>query len=322
MAIEGKRIFLSGGAGFIGSHLCRRLVDTNELVVYDSLYRNALVLTDLLSHPNLTLVEGDVLDFSRTQKAMAGAEAIIHLVAIAGVNTVLRKPVETMTVNTIGTYNILRAALELPSLSRLVFFSSSEVFGTQAFRVSDDSATMQGPVGEARWTYAVSKLAGEHLAHAHYKEYGLPIIGIRPFNIYGPGQVGEGAIHNFVVAALNNQDLVVTGDGAQIRAWCYIDDIVDATLACLEIPAAIGEIFNVGNPRSTVTIYDLARRVISLSGSSSGVVFKPVNYVDIAIRTPSIEKARRLLGYSPKVELDQGIQRTVEWYRGQPDLLI
>jgi len=138
---------------------------------------------------------------------------------------------------------------------------------------------------------------------------------IRPFNIYGPNQVGVGGVHHFVVRALKGQDLIVTGDGSQIRAWCYIDDIVEALLSALFKPEAVGEAFNIGNARSTVTIYDLAQKILHLSGSSSRLVFKPLDYTDVEIRVPNIDKARTLLGYEPKVDLEEGLSRTIEWYR-------
>ena len=166
-----------------------------------------------------------------------------------------------MRVNVIGTYNALEAALATrDSLERLVEFSTSEVFGQHAFNVQEAHVTTIGSVGEARWTYAVSKLAGEHMAHAYHSELGLPTVSVRPFNIYGPGQIGGGAIRAFIEAALAGRDLEIHGDGSQIRAWCYVDDMVEAILLSLEHPAAVGESFNVGNARSAVTIYDLATR--------------------------------------------------------------
>src|SRR6185503_19811476 len=172
---------------------------------------------------------------------------------IAGVDTVIESPVRTMRVNMIGTYNVLEAAVATgDTLERLIDFSTSEVFGTHAFNVSEGQVSTIGSVGEARWTYAVSKLAGEHMAHAYHEELGLPTVSVRPFNVYGPGQIGGGAIRAFIETALAGRDLVVHGDGSQIRAWCYVDDMVDALLLCLERPEAVGHSFIVGNARSTV----------------------------------------------------------------------
>jgi UDP-glucuronate decarboxylase len=161
----------------------------------------------------------------------------------------------------------------------------------------------------------VSKLAGEHLTYSYHKQYGLRSVTVRPFNVYGPGQVGEGAIHHFVVRAIRNQPLIIHGDGDQIRSWCYIDDMVDGILLCLEKEEAIGEVFNIGNPRVTITILGLAEKVIQLAGSSSQIIHVPKKYVDVELRIPSIEKARTLLGFEPKVDLNEGIKRTIEWYK-------
>ena len=171
-----------------------------------------------------------------------------------------------MRVNVIGTYNALEAAVATSdTLERLVEFSTSEVFGQHAFNVQEAHVTTIGSVGEARWTYAVSKLAGEHMSHAYHFELGLPTVSVRPFNIFGPGQIGGGAIRAFIEAALAGRDLEIHGDGSQIRAWCYVDDMVEAILLALEHPAAVGESFNIGNARSAVTIYDLATRVKRLT---------------------------------------------------------
>lgn len=317
MSLTGKRIFITGGAGFIGSTLCERLIADNEIVIFDNGYRNALQHTDLGSHKNLTFVKGDVLDPSGVMNAMEGCNMVIHLAAIAGVPDVFRHPVMTMKVPLLGTYHALEAAMK-HKVERFVDFSTSEVFGSYAFRVQEADVTSLGAVGEARWTYAVSKLATEHLAHNYYKEFGLPAVSIRPFNIYGPRQVGAGAIHEFVVRALRGEDLVVHNDGSQIRAWCYIDDIVDGVLLSMTKDEAIGHAFNIGNPRGTITVYSLAREIVRLTKSSSKVRLELMDRADVELRVPSITKARELLGYDPKVELEEGLLRTIEWYKTLP----
>ena len=315
MGIRDKRILLTGGAGFIGTALTRLVVDHNQVVVYDNGHRNSLKDSELLGHPNLHVIHGDVLDAEGVRKAMQGCHLVVHLAAIAGVDTVLKMPVTTMKVSLIGTYNVLEAAMQESGIERLIDFSTSEVFGTYAYKVREGDVTTLGAVGEARWTYAVSKLATEHLAHNYYKQYGLPCLSIRPFNIYGPGQVGEGAIHTFIRRALQDKNLEIHSEGSQIRAWCYIDDIVDGILLCLERPEAVGQAFNMGNPRSVCTIYDLARQIIRLSGSKSRLVFVDQPYTDVELRIPNIDKAKRLLGYQPKVDLEDGLLRTTEWFR-------
>jgi nucleoside-diphosphate-sugar epimerase len=315
--IEGKRVLLTGGAGFIGTALARRLLAGNEVVVYDNGHRGRLEGTDIAEHARLRVVSGDVLDPSSLREAIRGCQLVVHLAAIAGVDTVLKMPVTTMKVNLIGTYNLLEAALAEGSIERLVDFSSSEVFGAYAYKVSEGDVTALGAVGEARWTYAVSKLATEHLAHNYRVQYGLPAVSVRPFNIYGPAQVGEGAIHRFIVRAINGEDVEIHNEGSQIRAWCYVDDIVDAVLLCLDNSAAVGHAFNIGNPRSVCTIYDLARNIVRLAESRSRLTFVPWRHTDVELRIPNIDKARRLLGYEPKVDLEEGLLRTIRWYREQ-----
>ena len=193
------------------------------------------------------------------------------------------------------------------------------MFGRYAYKVEETHETHVGAVGEARWTYAVSKLAGEYLAHAYRDEMDLPVSVVRPFNVYGPNQVGVGAIHEFIIRALRNEDLVVHGDGSQIRAWCFVDDIVDAVLRILETPGAAGEVFNIGNPRSVCTTFDLAQRCLRATGSTASIGFQEVTYKDVEIRIPNIDKAREVLGWEPEVDLDAGLERTVAWYRTQLD---
>jgi len=314
--LEGKRIFVSGGAGFIGTTLARELVDGNEVVAYDNLHRDVLSSTELGDHPNFTFVQGDILDQDAMRTAAAGATHFVHCAAIAGVDTVLQSPVRVMRVNVIGTYNALEAALAtLPTLERFVDFSTSEVFGTHAANVTEGQVSTIGSVGEARWTYAVSKLAGEHMAHAYHDELGLPAVTVHPFNVYGPGQVGGGAIRAFIEAALAGRDLTIHGDGSQIRAWTYVTDMVSGVLATLEHPAAVGQAFNIGNPRGTVTIFDLAQRIRRISGARVDIVFQPLHYADVELRIPNVEKARTVLGWEPLVELDDGLERTIAWYR-------
>jgi nucleoside-diphosphate-sugar epimerase len=317
MSIRGKRIFLTGGAGFIGATLVGCLVNDNEIVVYDNFERDSLSSKPYVNHSNLQKITGDVLDLDGLTRAMAGADLAIHMAAIAGVDTVIKNLAATMRVNLLGTYNFLEAARTLSRCERVVTFSTSEVFGTYAYRVTEGDTVTTGAVGEARWTYAVSKLAGEHLAYAYFREYGLPAVTIRPFNVYGPGQIGEGAIHVFVTRALRGEDLVIHGDGDQIRSWIYIDDMVDGLLLAMEKAEAIGESFNIGNPRGTITINGLAELVVAVTGCPSKIVHVPRQAVDVELRIPSIEKARRLLGFSPQVDLKDGIERTVAWYQGR-----
>lgn len=314
--LRNQRILLTGGAGFIGGRLAGQLVEENTVVVFDNGHRDSLSQTKLAKHENLVMIRGDVLDLDAVRRAAEGADYVVHLAAIAGVDTVLRMPVTTMQVNIIGTYNVLEAAREQgANVKRFIDFSTSEVFGAYAYKVREGDITALGAVGEARWTYAVSKLATEHMAHNYHRQFGLPSVSIRPFNIYGPGQVGEGAIHRFIARAIRGEDITIHNDGSQIRAWCYVDDMVDGILRALERPEAVGHAFNIGNPRSVVTIHNLAHQVARLSSSGSRIVHVEWNEQDVELRIPDIAKARTLLGFEPRVDLEEGLLRTIEWYR-------
>jgi UDP-glucose 4-epimerase len=311
--IQGKTIFITGGAGFIASTLIARLADQNRIVVYDNYTRNTLASTPYDKHPNVAQVDGDVLDIEHLKKHMQGAQVVVHAAAIAGIESTVRNPVQTMRVNMLGTANALEAAHQIGGVERFLEFSTSEVFGSQAFKVNEGSQAVTGAVGEARWTYAVSKLAGEHLTHAYFKQFGLPTVTLRPFNVYGPGQTGEGALSIFIRKALKGEDLLIFGDGTQIRAWCFVDDMVDGVLCALEHPNAIGESFNIGNARAVTTIYGLAEAVCRVVGTKSRILFRPALSADIELRIPNVDKATEHIGFSAVVDLEEGLRRTVKW---------
>jgi len=315
--ISGRRIFITGGAGFIGSTLAGRLIEQNDVVIYDNFRRDSLQTKGFGDHPNLTVIKGDILDADAVQLAMAGADIVVHCAAIAGIDTVVQSPVTTMRVNMVGSANVLEAASKLKRCDRVVCFSTSEVFGQQSFRATEAHGAHIGEIGEARWTYAVSKLAEEHLAIAYFRERWLPTTVVRPFNVYGPGQVGEGALRTFVIRALQNQPLSIHGDGTQIRAWCYVDDMVDATLLAMEHPKAPGESFNIGNQTAVTTMYGLANTVIRVLNSKSTVEFTRKDYADVELRVPSVAKSQQLLGFTAKVDLEEGIRRAAEYYAAQ-----
>jgi UDP-glucose 4-epimerase len=313
--LRGERIFITGGAGFIGSTLAGLLLPDNEVTVFDDFSRNALKAKPYLAHENLRVIEGSVLDPAAIQEAIQIATYVVHCAGIAGIDTVIKRPVHTMQVNMIGSANVLDAATRLDALKRVVCFSTSEVFGQLAFRSEETAPAVLGAVGEGRWTYAVSKIAEEHLAYAYFRQELLPTVTVRPFNVYGPGQVGEGAIRGFILKAIAGEDLVIHGDGTQIRAWCYIDDMLRGLLRAMVMPAAVGESFNIGNHRAVTTIYGLANTVIRVLGSASGIRFEPRASADIELRIPQIDKARRVLGFEARVDLEEGIERTAEYFR-------
>lgn len=315
--MKGKNIFITGGAGFIANTLIQRLIEDNKITVYDNFHRDTLSGSGYAYHPNINVIKGDVLDFDLLNESMKGAEVVIHTAGIAGIDTVIKKPVNTMRVNMMGTANALEAAKRNGVSDRFVDFSTSEVFGSMAFKSSEQDETVSGSAGEARWTYAVSKLAGEHLAHAYYTQHDLPVVTVRPFNVYGPGQTGEGAIQIFIKKALKNEDIFIHGDGNQIRAWCFVDDFVECIFRCLDNDKAVGESFNIGNSRAVITIIGLAQTVCRVLGSSSKIIFKEALSADIALRIPSVDKSVEILGFKAKVDLEEGIARTAEWMKTQ-----
>ena len=313
--INNKTIFITGGAGFIANTLIKHYINNNKIVVYDNFHRDTLTTSDIANHANLKIVKGDVLDLAALTEAMKGADIVIHAAGIAGIDTVIKSPVRTMQVNMIGTANALEAALVNGIKERFIDFSTSEVFGSMAFKSSETDSTVAGSAGEARWTYAVSKLAGEHLAHAYFKQYQLPVVTVRPFNVYGPGQTGEGAIQIFIKKALKNEEIHIDGDGSQIRAWCFVDDFVDCLIRCVENPKAIGESFNIGNARAVITILGLAQLVCRVLNSKSKIVFDAPLSADIAIRIPSVVKTSEVLDFKAQVDLEEGVLRTAEWMK-------
>lgn len=252
------------------------------------------------------------MDYPSLLRAMRGAQIVIHCAAIAGIDTVIKSPTETMRVNLVGTCKTLEAAATLTDLERFINFSTSEVFGVSSFRSEETDSTSIGAVGEARWTYAVSKLAGEHLTKAYHQEFGMPTVTVRPFNVYGPGQVGEGALSIFIQKAMKNETIEIHGDGNQIRAWCYIDDFIDGIFCAITHPSAIGESFNIGNARAVLTIFGLAQTVVRVLGSRSPIEFVPKTGPDVELRVPSVEKARNLVGFESTIDLEEGIRLTAE----------
>jgi len=315
--LKNKTIFITGGAGFIANTLIKHYIVNNKIIAYDNFYRDTLSGSEFNDHPNLKIIKGDVLNFDLLTKSMKGAHIVIHAAGIAGIDTVIINPVHTMQVNMIGTANALEAARINGVKDRFVDFSTSEVFGPVAFRSTENDATVAGSAGEARWTYAVSKLAGEHLAHAYYRQHKLPVVTVRPFNVYGPGQTGEGAMQIFIKRALKNETIKIDGDGNQIRAWCYIDDFVECLISCVEDPKAIGQSFNIGNARAVITILGLAQTVCRVMKSESKIIHEAPLSADIAIRVPSVDKAREILGFKAKVDLEEGILKTANWLKDQ-----
>ena len=315
--IKNKRVLLTGGAGFIGSTLAELLSRDNEILIYDIYSRDSLKYKKINTE-NVIQVNGDMLDLDLLIKTVENfkPQIAVHLAAIAGVDTVINNPIRTMSVNVTGTFNFLKALEKYSSkLEKVMNLSTSEVLGAYAYKSNEQANTNFAPVGEARWTYSISKVTGEHLMYSYFKEKGFPSVSIRPFNIYGPGQIGEGAIQIFIKNVVKNKNIEIHGDGDQIRSWCYISDMIDGIMLTLENKKAVGEIYNIGNPKGTITINSLAEKIVFLCKSKSKIRYIPKNYVDVELRIPSIEKAEIQLGFKPKVSLDEGIIKTYNWYK-------
>jgi dTDP-glucose 4,6-dehydratase len=314
--LSDRTILITGGAGFIGSHLVEILKRNNRVIIYDNFRRDSLQFTHALKEKNVTVVRGDVTNFSQLVNVVKDVDMVFHMAAIAGMNTVTKSPITTIKVNLIGTYNILEALIQNEcDVERVVIASTSEVYGPYAYLGKEDGLTTQGAVKEPRWTYSVSKLAAEHLVHSYFLEKGLPSTIIRYFNVYGPRQTGESAMHNFILSAIKNEPLLIYGNGLQIRAWCYVDDAIEGTLLAATKKEATGQIINIGNPKTAITIVALAEKVIEVLKSSSKIVFLEKRFTDVELRVPDISLAESLLGYTPKIGLSEGIKKTSEFYK-------
>jgi nucleoside-diphosphate-sugar epimerase len=320
--IRNKCVLITGGAGFIGSSLAERLAKDNQVLLLDRFFHDQpYSFTDLSSNRNVKTYECDILDGAAVDDLALQADVVIHAAAIVGVGRVCTYPRETLETNFAGTSRILRALEKNSHLDRFVYFSTSEVFGVNSFRVHEDSPSAVGPAAEARWSYAIAKLAGEHLVKAYHRQVGTPVVTVRPFNVFGPRRLGAHAILRFVLDALRDIPIEVHGDGSQIRSWCYIQDFCDAIYEMLVRPEAVGEDFNIGNPVNTLTVLQLAQQVVEVTGRRVPINFVPAPFPDIEIRVPSLEKARLILGYHPTYDLRRGLELTTDWYVKHLDFL-
>lgn len=315
--IQNKRIVITGGGGFIGVTLAEMLCGHNDIVLYDTNFENnAFSHSGLKDQGNVSLVVGNILDIQGLQKALHNADIVVHMAARVGVQKVINDALNTLEVNYIGASNVLKSSLD-SGCGRVVLFSTSEIYGVNAFNIPENGDSTLSSVQDVRWCYSISKLASEHLARSYYRQKGLPVVVVRPFNVFGPKRVGDHVVLRFITRALKNEDLEIYGDGTQIRAWCYITDFCDALIRCMEMEAAVGQSFNIGNSRNTVTIYELARKIIALSGSKSSIAFKTTDFKDIDIRVPNTAKAKEVLDFVASVDLDEGLLRTIEWVEGK-----
>jgi nucleoside-diphosphate-sugar epimerase len=314
--LAGKRVLLTGGAGFIGSHLALALASDNQVFVVDNLYRHTARPAWLAVARNVRFLQADVRDLGAIRSFIPeGVTHVVDLAAVAGVLTVVRDPVQATRSNLEGSLSVMALAEGLKHLEHFVYFSSSEVYGPAAGGVREEDVRFQLHVEEARWTYALSKLAAESLLFQLWRERGLPATIVRPFNVYGPGQIGESAVHQFSRDALTGRPLQVRGSGAQRRAWCYVDDFLDGLRLLLE-RRPLGRVFNLGNPDAACSVRELAEAIKAAAGSSSPIETVPHACEDVEERVPDIARAAAL-GFAPQVSLSEGLLRTVAWYRSR-----
>ncbi|MCS6842283.1 MAG: GDP-mannose 4,6-dehydratase [Roseiflexus sp.] len=318
-----RSILITGGAGFIGSHLADALIARGDRVaIIDDLSTGAMAnIRHLKGHPNFSYTLDTIANEAVLAELIDESDAVVHLAAAVGVQLIVQSPVRTIETNVNGTELVLRWAAKKGKT--VLIASTSEVYGKSErtpFREDDD--LVLGPSTIGRWSYACSKLLDEFLALAYYKERDLPVIIARLFNTVGPRQTGRYGmvLPRFVRAALRNVPLRVYGDGQQTRCFCYVGDTVRALIALLDHPGAIGKIFNVGNPQE-VSILELAQRVVRLANSSSPIVLVPYEHAyeagfeDMRRRVPDISRLTALTGFRPTLDLDDIIRTVIEYER-------
>jgi UDP-glucose 4-epimerase len=322
------RILITGGAGFIGSHLAEALLESgHEVYVLDDLSTGSIDnITHLKGRPAFHYTIDTVFNDSLVAELVDRADVIFHLAAAVGVKLIVQEPVHTIETNVHGTEVILRHAAKK---RKLVFIAStSEVYGKSTdvpFR--EDADLVMGATTRHRWAYACSKALDEFLALAYWKEKKLPTIICRFFNTVGPRQTGQYGmvVPTFVRQALAGEPMTVFGDGTQSRSFTYVGDVVGALLRLMVEPEAIGQVFNLGNSEE-VTIRGLAERIRAVTGSQSRIDVIPYDqayeagFEDMPRRVPDLTKIRRLIGYQPRVGLDEIIERVVADFRARANV--
>jgi UDP-glucose 4-epimerase len=317
------RVLITGGAGFVGSHLSEALLDRgDEVSVLDNLSTGSIDnIQHLKRHPKFRYTIDSVTNEPLLAELIDASDVVVHLAAAVGVKLIVEAPVHTIETNVHGTEVVLKHANKKKKLVLLA--STSEVYGKSTdvpFR--EDADLVLGPTLKHRWAYACSKLIDEFLAFAYWKERKLPVIVVRLFNTVGPRQTGQYGmvIPNFVRQALSGQPITVFGDGAQSRSFTYVGDVVKAMVALIDEPRAVGEVFNIGNGHE-ISIGELAVRIKKMTGSLSPIVSIPyeqayeAGFEDMPRRVPDIGKIRDLVGYAPTVELDEILARVIEYFR-------
>ena len=317
------KALVTGGAGFIGSHLCAALVgEGHEVIVIDDLSTGqARNLAGVADSPALHVHWASILEDERLQDIVDEVDIVYHLAAAVGVRLILERPVESIETNILGTGRVLRCAAK--GQKKVIVTSTSEVYGkNDEVPLREDDDSVLGPTSKSRWSYACSKAINEFLALAYHRDKGLPVVIVRYFNTIGPRQTGRYGmvVPRFVRQALAGEPITVFGDGNQSRSFTDVADAVQATLALSRHPAASGAVFNVGSGHE-ITINDLAGRVKALTGSASAIVHVPYETVysegfeDLRRRVPDIGRLRDLVGFVPRYGLDATLERVIRYQR-------
>jgi UDP-glucose 4-epimerase len=317
------RVLITGGSGFVGSHLAEALlVADHEVFVLDNLSTGSIEnIVHLKSHPRFHYTIDTVTNEPLLAEHIDRCDIVVHLAAAVGVKLIVDAPVHTIETNVHGTEVVLKHANKKKKL--VMIASTSEVYGKNAavpFR--EDADLVLGPTSKHRWAYACSKLIDEFLALAYWKEKKLPVVIVRLFNTVGPRQTGQYGmvIPTFVQQAIAGRPITVYGDGSQSRSFTYVGDVVGALIALMQEPRAIGDVFNVGNG-SEITILALAEKIKAMTGSKSAIVRVPYDeayeqgFEDMPRRVPDLTKVSELIGYEPKVQLDEILQSVIDHVR-------
>jgi UDP-glucose 4-epimerase len=316
-------VLITGGAGFVGSHLSDALLDRgDEVFILDNLSTGSIEnVVHLKGNPRFHYTIDTVSNEPVLAELIDRCDIVVHLAAAVGVKLIVEQPVHTIETNVHGTEVVLKHANKKKKL--VVIFSTSEVYGkSTAVPFREDADLVMGPTPKHRWAYACSKALDEFLALAYYRERKLPVIVVRLFNTVGPRQTGRYGmvIPNFVRQALAGQPITVFGDGTQSRSFTYVGDVVKGMVALIDEPRAIGQVFNIGNGKE-ISIRELAEKVKTLTGSTSEIVMVPyekayeAGFEDMPRRVPDIQRIQALVGYTPTVELDETLRRVIEHFR-------
>jgi UDP-glucose 4-epimerase len=320
-----EKILITGGAGFIGSHLCELLVHNGHSVVaIDNLTTGRLEnIVHLLPMPGFQFVRENITNSQVLDRLTSEADLLVHLAAVVGVKLIVEDPVNTIATNIMGTEAVLTTANRYGC--KVMLASTSEVYGKGSkvpFNEEDDC--VMGPTSHSRWSYATSKAIDEFLGLAYYRQFGLPVVVMRFFNTVGPRQTGRYGmvIPRFVRQALSNEPITIYGDGEQSRCFADVADIIGAIYKLSSHPSAVGQVYNVGSTEE-VTIRELAERVITATGSQSQIIYVPYEeayapgFEDMRRRVPDLEKVYQLIGYEPTFSLDDTLKRVVDFERQQ-----